>query len=234
MKRLFVVRRPSPAMAVATTALFLALGGTGYAAFSLPKNSVGTKQLKTGAVTTKKIKNRAVTAAKINATGLTVPNALQANNALTAGSATNATNATHATNADHATRADSAPLPSTLPSGETLVGNYYIDNKAAAANEYASDSISFEIPLASAPTPHVILKGGTAPAQCPGSVTNPQATPGNLCVYEGDSSNRTFVNVRNELTGADAADDPFGAGIWEYSAAAGESISGGTWAVTAP
>jgi hypothetical protein len=89
-------------MVVATTALFLALGGTGYAAFSLPKNSVGTKQLRSGAVTTKKIKNGAVTAAKINTTGLTVPNALHANSATTAGSATNAS---HATAADSATKA---------------------------------------------------------------------------------------------------------------------------------
>jgi hypothetical protein len=33
-----VVRWPSPSTAVALTALFVALGGTSYAAFSLPKN----------------------------------------------------------------------------------------------------------------------------------------------------------------------------------------------------
>ena len=52
------VRLPSPAMAVSVAALFVALGGTSYAAFSLPNNSVGTKQLKNGAVTGSKIKNR--------------------------------------------------------------------------------------------------------------------------------------------------------------------------------
>ena len=36
-------------------ALFVALGGTSYAAITLPANSVGNKQLKTGAVTLKKI-----------------------------------------------------------------------------------------------------------------------------------------------------------------------------------
>ncbi len=40
---------------VASLALFLALGGVGYAATQLPKNSVGTKQLKSGAVTADKI-----------------------------------------------------------------------------------------------------------------------------------------------------------------------------------
>jgi hypothetical protein len=56
--------------------LFIALGGTGYAAASVQKNSVGTKQLKNGAVTTKKIANGAVNASKINVAALTVPNVL--------------------------------------------------------------------------------------------------------------------------------------------------------------
>ena len=52
------IRRPSPAMCVALIALFVALGGTGYAAFSLPRDSVGTAQLKDGAVTKGKISAR--------------------------------------------------------------------------------------------------------------------------------------------------------------------------------
>lgn len=103
----FRARRPSPAFVVSCIALVMAMGGTSYAAFTLPASSVGTKQLKKGAVTTRKIKNGAVTtskikngavtAAKINTAGLTVPNALHAD---TAGSATNAVNADHATSAD--------------------------------------------------------------------------------------------------------------------------------------
>jgi hypothetical protein len=42
---------------VASIALFIALGGLSYAALTLPKNSVGTKQLKTNAVTGAKVKN---------------------------------------------------------------------------------------------------------------------------------------------------------------------------------
>jgi hypothetical protein len=57
-------RRPSAALVVSLLALIVALGGTSYAAFKLPKNSVGSKQLKKNAVTTKKIKNGAVTAKK--------------------------------------------------------------------------------------------------------------------------------------------------------------------------
>src|SRR5688500_1903684 len=47
--------RPTPAMVVAMAALFVALGGTGYAALDLPPHSVGKKQLKRNAVTTTKI-----------------------------------------------------------------------------------------------------------------------------------------------------------------------------------
>ena len=56
---------PSPAMIVACVALFIAMGGTSYAAATLAANSVGTKQIKKNAVTSAKIKSAAVTAAKV-------------------------------------------------------------------------------------------------------------------------------------------------------------------------
>jgi hypothetical protein len=57
MKRLLRLR-PSPAMVVACIALGVALGGTSVAAIeALPKNSVGTKQLKKNAVISSKVKN---------------------------------------------------------------------------------------------------------------------------------------------------------------------------------
>ena len=59
------LHRPSPALVVACIALFVALSGFGYAAIKLPRNSVGTKQLRNGAVTGKKIAKNAVSGAKI-------------------------------------------------------------------------------------------------------------------------------------------------------------------------
>lgn len=41
-------------------ALFVALGGTSYAAMSLPANSVGTRQLRNGAVTAGKLNGRSI------------------------------------------------------------------------------------------------------------------------------------------------------------------------------
>jgi hypothetical protein len=45
-----VSRRPSPGTVIGLIALFIAMAGTAYAA-SLPRNSVGTKQLRNGSVT---------------------------------------------------------------------------------------------------------------------------------------------------------------------------------------
>jgi hypothetical protein len=48
------------ANAIAYLALFVALGGTGYAAVSIPRNSVGTAQLRNGAVTAGKLNSRSI------------------------------------------------------------------------------------------------------------------------------------------------------------------------------
>jgi hypothetical protein len=55
-------RRPSPALIVSIVALVVALGGTGYAAIKLPRNSVGAAQLKRNAVTSAKVKDRSLRA----------------------------------------------------------------------------------------------------------------------------------------------------------------------------
>jgi hypothetical protein len=55
-------RHFTSAHAIALVALMVALGGTGYAAFKLPNNSVGTKQIKNNAVTSAKVKNRSLKA----------------------------------------------------------------------------------------------------------------------------------------------------------------------------
>jgi hypothetical protein len=59
------VRRPSAALIIASLALFASLGGVGYAAFSLPRNSVGTNQLRNDAVHASKINVLAVGFRKI-------------------------------------------------------------------------------------------------------------------------------------------------------------------------
>jgi hypothetical protein len=113
-------------------ALFVALGGSAYAVSSLPKNSVGTRQLKNDAVTSAKVQANSLTGGDINESMLgPVGFALQAGNATKLGGndpsaflaangkavdashADGATNADSATNAGHATNADSATTAGT-------------------------------------------------------------------------------------------------------------------------
>lgn len=55
--RRILTRCPSPATLIACAALFVSLGGTGYAAFRLPPNTVGTAQLRSGAVVSSKVRD---------------------------------------------------------------------------------------------------------------------------------------------------------------------------------
>jgi hypothetical protein len=127
-------------------------------------------------------------------------------------------------------------LPTTLASGRTLTGNYAVTLVAAVANDFMATNIQFPFPLASAPSAppaNFIPAGGSATTNCPGSATNPQALPGNLCVYEGSGGNRTFIIFFRTSTGFSGT-DVFGSGMDFSSGAAGRTFSYGTWAVTAP
>ncbi|HEX6153272.1 MAG TPA: hypothetical protein VFZ19_07105 [Solirubrobacterales bacterium] len=104
------MKLPSHNTVIAYLALFVALGGTAYAATQLPKNSVGPKQLKANAVTTAKIKNGAVNGSKIGANAVTGANVDESTlgRVPSAASAEKATTADKATAADRATTAESA------------------------------------------------------------------------------------------------------------------------------
>lgn len=64
------MRLPSPALLISCLALFVALGGIGFAAATLPRNSVGTKQLKANAVNGSKVANNSLKGADIDESSL--------------------------------------------------------------------------------------------------------------------------------------------------------------------
>lgn len=62
----FRLRRPSAPLLISIVALFFAFGGASYAAFTLPRNSVGNRQLRNNAVTWQKIAPGTIGSARIN------------------------------------------------------------------------------------------------------------------------------------------------------------------------
>ena len=156
--RTFRLGRPSPALVVSIIALIIALGGTSYAAFSVPKDSVGSKQLKKNAVTTKKIDGGAVTGAKIAGgavttkkiadravTGAKIANGTitgQQVNASTLGTVPSAVNANHAADADALGGAPSSSYQTKIlwariaPDGTLTTGSGAVSSGLLQTGEY--------------------------------------------------------------------------------------------------
>ena len=94
--------------------------------------------------------------------------------------------------------------------------------------------MSFQFPLATAPTANFLAAGSGPTASCPGTVAAPTAAPGHLCVYERVALNQGLpALVIDPSTGAGAA-ATFGFAINTAASVAGPVISSGSWAVTAP
>lgn len=120
--------RPSPALVVAIIALIAALGGSAVAAsrhtvnLVLPKNSVGTRQLKRKAVTTGKLARNAITGAKVANHSLTGADI----NLEALGTVPTASSAAHAASSDtiggHA---------AACPDGTTLIRGICFDSSSS-------------------------------------------------------------------------------------------------------
>lgn len=228
---------------VASMALFIALGGVSYAAVKLPKNSVGSGQIKQNAVTGSKVKDSSLTGSDIKNKSLTVDdfNGSVQGPAGAQGPAgpkgdTGARGATGDTG-------PAGPLLQTLPTGKTLIGTFGMYGHGDVNNglEAASESVSFSIPLASAPSAKVVQNGTTsAPPECPGTAAAPEAAPGWLCIYENRDQNQRsggYPNVVAPGSGFSPSASRYGAILIVQGQAAGTDWfywSEGTWAVTAP
>jgi len=204
-------------------ALFVALGGTTYAATALPKNSVGTKQLKKNAVTSVKVKAGAVTGAKI--TNGAVSNAKIGANAVTgakvkddsltgadvlessfgkvpsAAAADSATTATNATNAANATTAANAnALGGVAASGYLQktaksgdILSGQLSQRYVANSSFTIAGASYPVPLPSGVATPTLVYTTSTTPDCPGIGT--VATAGTLCVYGYNVSNVQAVSM---------------------------------------
>ena len=211
---------------IALLALFFALGGTAVAASNslLPKNSVGSKQVINGSLAKADLSGKAVKALKGNKGVRGIPGA--------AGPQGPA-----GPQGGQGVQGVPGPFTDALPAGQTLRGNYMLSQTNASAGTNFHNAIGFGFRLSVAPTVRYINNGTAPPAQCPGTLTNPQASPGNLCIYEASATNvaagRGACNPESVGCPANTASRD-GFAVYGAPAGAGAVYMYGSWAVTAP
>ncbi len=107
--------------------------------------------------------------------------------------------------------------------------------------EFIEAPISFNIPLAAGLDEnhvHFIMPAETPPTGCTGTVTNPGATSGNLCVFAQEIGPTFFSNsisVTKQLGVAgefEPGANPFGGVIRSVAENKGQFLGAGSWAVT--
>lgn len=158
------IQLPSPAVLVALLALTLGLAGTGYAAFKLGKNSVGTKQLKRNAVVSKKVKNGSLKAADFKRASLPEGPTGPAGQAGPRGPA-------------------GRSALEELGNGETVVGPVGYDDHATAGGQDFGGLVSY--PIRGHNGPIAIYVDGQSPGEtCTGTLAQPTAPTDTLCLYE--------------------------------------------------
>jgi hypothetical protein len=99
-------------------------------------------------------------------------------------------------------------------------------------------AISFPFPLAENATGQIVAVNGPSTPQCPGSVAQPQAAPGFLCVYFGEQGNLDNANLPRLCRPTGLCSPTHagrtGATVQIYADATGLYYAMGSWAVTAP
>jgi hypothetical protein len=203
---------------MSSIAVFVVLGGGAYAAATLPKNSVGSKQIKANAVTSSKVKDGSLLSKDFK------PGQLVAGAPGPAGLTGPAGPAGAAGAKGDPGRSALTPLRA----GESVSGVFGMGDQASAASQQFLDFRSFPIPL-SAPldSAHVVYVIAASAPNCPGAG---QAAAGYLCVYEATQMNATGQGIYTESAGPGASVRGFV--VAADSSAIGQIWFGGTYTVT--
>jgi hypothetical protein len=206
----------SPAIVVASIALFVALTGTAVATTSA---LITGRQIANGSITGLDVKNRSLRPIDFRGS-VRGPRGLQG---------------IKGDKGDAGAQGVPGPFPDgNMPAGKTLRGNWISAGVATAGGEPAFDTISFGFRLAAAPTAHILAPAAAATPECPGSLAAPEAAAGHLCIHTYSNLNATSRFTCDPLTNVCGASQTnrYGTTVRVSSAAAGEFYSWGTWAVT--
>jgi hypothetical protein len=225
-----VRKRLTYANVMSSIAVFVVLGGGAYAATTLPKNSVGSSQIKANAVTSSKVKDGSLLSKDFK------PGQLVAGAPGPTGS-TGSTGPTGPTGP----KGDTGPkgnagadftADTSLASGKTLSGQW---SAWGHGGGYVGDAVSYRLPLAATPAAGSAnyITGSSYTTQCPGVG---QAAAGQLCIYEQSSSAATLLGIYSTEAGPQnqgrGAKDGFQ--IAFTTSGTTQAYAYGAWATTAP
>jgi hypothetical protein len=215
-------RMPSPGLVIALIALFIAMGGTGYAASQSTATVAASATAKI-----KKVNSRVSRVARL----LNTVRRQIASISLTPGP--QGLPGAKGDKGDKGDTGSPGPITGTLPSGVTLRGTFAMRENLPAAGDGQTE-IEYGFTLSAAPTTHYIPDGTAPPPGCSGTPSSPQANPGNLCVFEGAPAINATGRVFDPVGGNNNESSTFGAGVAMTATAAGDTRVRGSWAVTAP
>jgi hypothetical protein len=222
-------RMPSPGLVIALIALFIAMGGTGYAASQSTATVAASATAKI-----KKVNSRVSKVARL----LNTVRRQIASISLTPGPQGPAgPRGERGEKGEKGDKGEPGPITGTLPSGVTLRGTFALRQELPAAGREGQTQIAFGFSLSAAPTPHYIAFGTAPPAECPGTPTDPKANPGHLCIYEGAAPINSTTRGEFDPSspgGTENVATTYGAGVFMDATAAGDTRIRGSWAVTAP
>jgi hypothetical protein len=166
---------------VSVLALFVALGGTSYAAVQLSKGQVKKKHLAADAVVSKKVKDGSLLGKDFK------PGELPAGAQGPAGPQGPAGLQGPQGPKGDAGSPGTTVFESTIPSGKTIRGS--IGQQGVFTRLVGSFAVPAPAPLSDETVNFAPGAGSDADAACTGSATNPTAPRGKVCIYRGFASN---------------------------------------------
>ncbi len=224
--------------------MFVALGGTSYAAISLPRNSVGTAQLRSQAVKRSDIGAGAVTSVKVKDFSLLARDFKRGQLSAGPQGAPGPPGEQGVQGPEGTAGRDGTPgqpgasaFGSTIPSGTTVTGIIHHESDCTVDCEYGA---SFPSPAPAGESlnnsevnfaPDLSALSTDDDASCTGTTSSPTAPAGRVCLYFFDQNN--VSSVAGFTDGVANGRFGFYANITPVTAGAATRVTA-TWAYTAP
>jgi hypothetical protein len=173
-----LLRLPSPGVTLGLLALFVALSGNSYAqhAVSGAVKKITGQQIKDNTIKSRDVKNGSLLAKDFKRGQLPTGPAGVQGPVGPQGPA-----------GPQGPKGESGQVLKAAPEGTTVTGVFGTLQSVPAAGALISSTVTFPYEFTDIATnsDHLVRPGQAAPPECPGTLDEPKAAPGHLCVYEG-------------------------------------------------